>query len=92
MLINMADITKTEIETIVKQVLSGLNTETAHAASKYSSTEYQGRRLTGIFSDMNDAIAAASEGYKIVRAMSVEKREKIISRYSFNTSIGDLQS
>ncbi|MDD4415055.1 MAG: aldehyde dehydrogenase EutE [Oscillospiraceae bacterium] len=76
----MSDITKTEIEAIVKQVLSGLNTDSAPAAtSKYSSTEYQGRRLIGVFSDMNDAIAAASEGYKIVRAMSVEKREKIIT-------------
>jgi len=77
----MAEISRAEIEKIVKQVVGALGNTAAPAASgaAYSSTEYQGRRLIGIYSDMNDAIAAASEGYKAVRAMSVEKREKIIT-------------
>ena len=78
----MAEISRAEIEQIVKQVVGALGNTSAPAAASgaaYSSTEYQGRRLVGIYSDMNDAIAAASEGYKAVRAMSVEKREKIIT-------------
>lgn len=77
----MADISKAEIEQIVKQVISGLGNGAAKPSvlENYTSTEYKGRRLIGIFSDMNDAIAAAGEGYKAVRAMSVEKRETIIT-------------
>lgn len=75
----MAEISKSEIEQIVKQVISGLGNTSAISAKKYTSTEYDGRKLIGIYSDMNDAIAAAGEGYKAVRAMSVEKREEIIT-------------
>lgn len=76
----MADISKAEIEQIVKQVISGLGKVSEPSVlGEYSSTAYKGRKLVGIYSDMNDAIAAASEGYKAVRAMSVEKREKIIT-------------
>ena len=76
----MADISRAEIEQIVKQVISGLgNTAAPSVIGEYSSTTYKGRKLVGIYSDMNDAIAAASEGYKAVRAMSVEKREEIIT-------------
>ncbi|MBQ4154365.1 MAG: aldehyde dehydrogenase EutE [Clostridia bacterium] len=78
----MAQISKAEIEQIVKQVISGLGAENSPKSStvgEYTSTEYKGRKLVGIFSDMNEAIAAANEGYKAVRAMSVEKREEIIT-------------
>lgn len=33
----------------------------------------------GIFTDMNDAIAAAKEAQKVLRVMSMDQREKIIS-------------
>lgn len=75
----MAQITKAEIEQIVKQVVSSMSDVTVSSNTAYSSTTYNGRRLIGIYSDMNDAIAAAGEGYKAVRAMSVEKREEIIT-------------
>ena len=36
--------------------------------------------MHGVFTDMNDAIAAAKEAQKVVRMMSMDQREKIISR------------
>ena len=44
----------------------------------WSSTEYEGRPLIGVYADMNDAIDAATQGYKAIRAMSLEEREKLI--------------
>ena len=78
----MAELNTTQIEDIVKQVISNLSSGPAVAeapAKDYDSTQYKGRKFVGVFEDMNDAIAAANEGYKCVRAMSVEKREKIIT-------------
>ena len=80
----MSELNRAEIELLVKQVIGALNdsgkTATVNAsASNYSSTHYKGRPLIGIYSDMNEAIAAAGEAYKAVRAMSVEKREEIIT-------------
>lgn len=77
----MAGISQAEIEKIVKQVIGNLDqSKTAAApAAAYSSTAYQGRKLIGIYSDMNEAIEAAGQGYRAVRAMSVENREKIIT-------------
>lgn len=74
----MADISMSEIEQIIKQVVVGLGTQEADS-SEFSSTQYKGRKFVGIYSDMNDAIAATQEAYKAVRALSVEKREKIIT-------------
>ncbi|MCQ2449554.1 MAG: aldehyde dehydrogenase family protein, partial [Clostridia bacterium] len=76
----MAEITKSDIEQIIKQVISSMDGAKASAsAANYTSTAYEGRQLIGIYSDMNEAIAAANEGYKAVRKMSVEQREKIIT-------------
>lgn len=79
----MAELKQSQIEEIVRQVLSNINNGSPAAESKgtlsYTSTEYNGRKLIGIYSDMNEAIAAAQEGYKAVRSMSVEQREKIIT-------------
>ncbi len=69
-------ISEAQIREVVSQVLNKV--QSAPEAS-FDSTQYAGRKLIGIFDDMNDAIAAASEGYKAVRAMSVEEREKIIT-------------
>ena len=73
----MSQISKADIEQIVKQVVNSMGVAPKNQAT-YTSTEYNGRKLIGIYSDMNEAIAAASEGYKAVRKMSVEKREKIV--------------
>ena len=75
----MANITNAEIEQIVRQVVNSMATTTT-TTSTYSSTAYNGRRLIGIYSDMNEAIEAANKGYKAVRALSVEEREKIITK------------
>ena len=75
----MAVISQADIEKIVREVVGSLGQKPATTSSSYTSTEYQGRKLVGVYSDMNEAIAAASEGYKAVRAMSVEKREEIIT-------------
>ncbi len=74
----MSGYSKAEIELVVKKVIGALESQTAKC-SDYTSTHYNGRKLIGIFSDMNDAIAASCEAYKTIRAMSVEKREQIIS-------------
>lgn len=77
----MADISKAEIELIVKKVVSAFANDTTVnvPTAKYTSTSYNGRAFKGIYTDMNEAIAKAEESYKTVRAMSVEEREKIIS-------------
>ena len=72
----MANITEAEIRKIVENIIKG---NTAAAGRGWTSTEYNGRKLIGIYADMNDAIEAAERGYRAVRAMTVEQREKIIT-------------
>ena len=72
----MATISEAEIRQVVSQVLNNLQSA---PTSSWDSTQYGGRKLVGVFEDMNDAIDAANSGYKAVRAMSVEQREKIIT-------------
>ncbi len=71
-----APISEAEIRQVVSQVLNRI--QTAPAAS-WDSTQYGGRKLVGIYEDMNDAIAAADAGYRAIRSMSVEQRETIIT-------------
>jgi len=74
----MATMTEQEIKTIVEKVIGAMQTSVAQNKS-WDSTQYNGRKFIGVFSDMNEAIDAANKGYKAVRDMSVEKREKIIA-------------
>ena len=71
-----SNITEAEIREVVNQVLNRVSAESSNG---YNSTQYAGRKFIGIFDDMNDALNAAQEGYKSVRAMTVEQREKIIT-------------
>ena len=71
-----SNITEAEIREVVNQVLNRVSAESSNG---YNSTQYAGRKFIGVFDDMNDAINAAQEGYKSVRAMTVEQREKIIT-------------
>ena len=71
----MANISEAEIRKIVENIVHGM----AAPTKKWTSTSYEGRALIGIYSDMNEAIDAAEQGYKAVRAMTVEQREKIIT-------------
>lgn len=68
--------TEAEIREVVSQVLNKV--QSAPTAS-FDSTQYAGKKFVGVFDDMNDAIAAAQVAYKAVRAMSVEKREELIT-------------
>ncbi len=77
----MSELNEMQIESIVKQVINNLGTtgSTEKKPNDFDSTQYKGRRFIGVYENMNDAIAAANEGYQCVRSMSVEKREKIIT-------------
>ena len=70
------NLTEAEIREVVSQVL---NQVAAAPTAAFDSTQYAGKKFVGVFDDMNDAIAAAQEAYKAVRAMSVEKREQLIT-------------
>ena len=74
----MAQMTENEIKDIVAKVLGQMKTLTP-TGENWDSTQYGGRKFIGIYDDMNAAIEAANKGYKAVRAMSVEEREKIIT-------------
>ena len=77
--------TEAQIEEVVASVLKNLNTSATVSKNVWDSTQYNGRKLVGIYADMNDAIDAATAGYKAVRAMSLEEREKIISAMKHST-------
>ena len=70
--------TEAEIEKVIRSVLSGLGGEREEELSA-TSTDYNGRALIGVYTDMEEAIEAAGRGYKAIRAMSLAEREKIIS-------------
>ena len=72
--------TEADIERVVASVLKNLNTDTAvKTNASWDSTGYGQRKFVGVYADMNDAIEAATRGYKAIRAMSLEEREKIIT-------------
>ena len=72
--------TEADIERVVASVLKNLKTDTAVAPTKnWDATSYAGRQFVGVYSDMNDAIEAATQGYKAIRGMSLDEREKIIT-------------
>lgn len=70
--------TEAQIEQVVAAVLQNLNGGAPAPTTGYDGSQYNGRKYIGVYTDMNDAIDAATAGYKAVRAMSLEEREKII--------------
>ncbi len=72
----MANFSESEIRKIVENIVK---TTVEEKKKGYSSTQYNGRAFKGIYADMNEAIDAAEKGYRAVRAMTLEQREKIIS-------------
>ena len=70
--------TKAQVAELVAKVVKEITSE-APAAPSWSSTQYGGRRLIGVYTTMEEAIAAAEQGYRAIRAMSVAEREKLIS-------------
>ncbi len=71
--------TDAQIEEVVKSVIAGMKKEEPTSAGTWSSTAYCGRAFIGVFETMEEAIAAAENGYRAVRAMSVAEREKLIT-------------
>lgn len=72
----MMNMTEAEIRKIVESIMNG---SAATQTEQWTSTDYNGRPLIGIYADMNEAIDAAEQGYMAVRSMTVEQREKIIT-------------
>ena len=71
--------TEAQIEEVIAAVIKNLGGGTPSKKTGWDASQYNGRRLIGVYSDMNDAIDAATAGYKAVRAMRLEEREKVIS-------------
>jgi propionaldehyde dehydrogenase len=71
--------TDAQIEEVVAAVVKNLGLKQDAPANNWDSTQYNGRKFIGVFEDMNDAIEAATAGYKAIRSMSLEEREKIIT-------------
>ena len=71
--------TEAQIEEVISAVIKSLNGGAPAAKNSYDGSQYNGRRYIGVYTDMNEAIEAATAGYKAVRAMSLEEREKVIS-------------
>lgn len=76
----MNQISENEVKEIVERVVKAYKGNTEIPSTGYTPTSYNGRKYVGIYSDMNDAIAAANKGYQAIRSMSVEQREKIITK------------
>lgn len=75
------EISEAQIGKIVEQVMQSMAGRQSAPANRpdWDSTQYKGRTLIGVFTDMNTAIEATQEGYKALRNMTVEQREKIIT-------------
>ena len=71
--------TDAQIEEIVASVMKGLTGEAPKAKPQYCGAGYNGKKYIGVYEDMNDAIDAAEAGYRAIRAMSLEEREKVIA-------------
>jgi len=78
----MAEISENLVKEIVEKVVKEYSTNKQGnvPSTGYTSSSYEGRKFVGIYSDMNEAIAAANKGYQAIRNMSVEQREKIITK------------
>ena len=71
--------TEAQIEEVIAAVIRNLGGNVPSKKTGWDASQYNGRKLIGVYSDMNDAIDAATAGYKAVRAMRLEEREKVIS-------------
>ena len=72
--------TDAQIEQIVASVMKELKgSASPEIKGEYSGAGYNGRKFIGVYTDMNEAIDAAEAGYKAVRAMSLEERERVIA-------------
>ena len=73
------NLTEAQIGEIVARVVSEVKKPSGMGATPWDSIQYKGRRLIGVYATMEEAIEAANQGYRAVRAMSVAQREKVIT-------------
>ena len=72
--------TEAQVAELVAKVVSEIRSGSpAPATENWSSTQYNGRKLIGVYATMEEAIAAAEAGYKAIRATSVADRETFIT-------------
>ncbi|MBQ9728683.1 MAG: aldehyde dehydrogenase EutE [Clostridia bacterium] len=71
--------TEAQIEEVIQAVIKSLGGGASAVKNSWDGSQYNSRKYIGVYADMNDAIDAATAGYKAVRAMSLEEREKVIS-------------
>ncbi|MBQ7505823.1 MAG: aldehyde dehydrogenase EutE [Lachnospiraceae bacterium] len=65
---------ETMVRSIVQKVMAGMQLQESPSG------------MHGVFRDMNDAVAAAEKAQKIMRAMTLDQREKIISEIRKKTN------
>ncbi|MBE6663628.1 MAG: aldehyde dehydrogenase EutE [Ruminococcaceae bacterium] len=70
--------TEAQIDEIVASVMKSLTGEAPATKEEYDGAGYNGKKYIGVYTDMKEAIDAAESGYKAIRAMSTEEREKVI--------------
>ena len=75
----MVDISENQVKEIIERIVKEYQAKEQVPSQGYTPTSYNGRKYVGIFSCMNEAIAAANKGYQSIRNMTVEQREKIIT-------------
>ena len=71
--------TEAQIDEIVKNVLAQVKPSSTPNKA-WDASSYCGRKFVGVYDDMNDAIEAANAGYRAIRSMRVEEREKLITK------------
>ena len=75
------NLTESQINAIVANVISEMKKPAPAPQERkaWDSTQYNGRKLIGVYETMEEAIEVANAGYTAVRSMSVAQREKIIT-------------
>lgn len=74
----MGQISENEIKELVAKVVNEVRNSTNNNDT-WDGTQFKGHKYVGVFSDMNECIAQAEKGFKVIRNMSIVEREKIIT-------------
>ncbi len=72
------NLTEAQVREIVSRVVTQFKKDRTDTA-EWTAASYHGRAFRGIYATMEEAIEAASAGYRAVRAMSVAQRERVIT-------------
>ena len=72
------NLTEAQVRDIVSRVVTEFKKGRADTA-EWNASSYHGRAFRGVYATMEEAIEAASAGYRAVRSMSVAQRERVIT-------------